>query len=139
MNEDSYTLTIIDKEILGLLNAYSPDKREANALKALKIGLVALKNIENIENVDYVEKEFQKFKGDIDKEFVLLKDGFVKALNEADTLIKDKLKTSFDPENGVMQQVMKRYLGEGGTLAELFNENNNTSAVGKIKTTLLIS
>lgn len=133
MDNGQFSLNITDKEILELLSAYAPDKRDTIALKALKLGLIALKDIENFGNVDYVEKEFQKFKSDIDKEFVILKEGFTKALEEADDLIKEKLRNNFDPNTGIMPLVMKQYLGEGGTLADLFDEQNNASAVAKIK------
>lgn len=136
MDNEQYELNITDKEILDLLSAYAPDKQEAITLKALKIGLIALKDIESVGNVDYVEKEFQKFKSDLDKEFIILKEGFSKTLQETDDLIKEKLKNNFDPETGIMSRVMDRYLGEGGTLADLFDEQNNTSAVSKIKTIL---
>ena len=130
------TLTITDPEILDLLSFYEPDKHQTIILKALKVGLIALRDIETVGNVDYVEKEFQKFKGDLDKEFVLLKDEFSLKLKETDDLIKDKLKGSFDPETGIMPQVLERYLGEGGKLSDLFDEENNTSAVAKIKNIL---
>src|SRR3989344_4654940 len=136
MDNKQLELNITDKEILELLYAYAPDKQEAITLKALKIGLIALKDIESIGNVDYVEKEFQKFKSDLDKEFITLKEGFSKTLQETDDLIKEKLKNNFDPETGIMSRVMDRYLGQGGTLADLFDEQNNTSAVSKIKTIL---
>lgn len=136
MDSEQFELNISDKEILELLSAYAPDKREEITLKALRIGLIALKDIESVGNVDYVEKEFQKFKSDLEKEFGLLKEGFSKTLQETDDLIKEKLKNNFDPETGIMSRVMDRYLGEGGTLAELFNVENNTSAVSKIKTIL---
>ena len=64
------TITISDKEILDLLSNYDSSKRELMIIKALKVGLIALKDIETVGNVDYVEKEFQKFKGDLDKEFL---------------------------------------------------------------------
>ncbi|MDP3990950.1 MAG: hypothetical protein Q8P63_01500 [Candidatus Nealsonbacteria bacterium] len=136
MNNEQFTLNITDKEIIGLLSAYAPDKREVITLKALRIGLIALKDIESVGNIDYVEKEFQKFKSDLDKEFVTLKESFSKILQETDDLIKEKLKNNFDPETGIMSRVMDQYLGEGGTLADLFDEQNNTSAVSKIKTIL---
>lgn len=133
MSEKTITLNITDGEILELLSGYTSEKRESVALKALKIGLIALKDIESAGNIDYVEKEFQKFKTDIDKEFISLKDGFAKTLQETDERIKERLKSNFDPEKGIMAQVMKQYLGEGGTLADLFNEQNNESAISKIK------
>lgn len=136
MDSEQFELNISDKKILELLSAYAPNKREEITLKALRIGLIALKDIESVGNVDYVEKEFQKFKSDLEKEFGLLKEGFSKTLQETDDLIKEKLKNNFDPETGIMSRVMDRYLGEGGTLAELFNVENNTSAVSKIKTIL---
>jgi len=136
MDNEQFTLNITDKEIIDLLSAYAPEKREIIALKALKVGLIALKDIESVGNVDYVEKEFQKFKSDLDKEFVVLKESFSKTLQETDDLIKEKLKTSFDPETGIMSRVMDKYLGEGGTLSDLFDEQNNTSAVSKIKSIL---
>lgn len=136
MNNEPVTLKITDNEILELLSVYASDKREAVALKALRIGLIALKNIESVGNVDYVEKEFQKFKNDLDKEFVVLKESFSKTLEETDEIIKEKLKSNFDPETGIMSLVLDRYLGEGGSLTDLFDENNNGSAVSKIKTIL---
>jgi len=57
-------------------------------------------------------------------------------LQETDEMIKAKLENSFDPKKGVMKTVLDRYLGEGGTLAGLFDPENNTSAVSKIKTIL---
>lgn len=133
MDDNSYLLKIDDKEILDLLLAYDEAKRNNIALKALKIGLVALKNIETTGNVDYVEKEFNRFKNDLDKQFLVLSESFNKNLEEADNLIKDKLSKNFDPENGIMPQVLNRYLGEGGKLSDLFDEENNSSAVAKIK------
>src|SRR3989344_4282220 len=103
--------TISDKEILDLLSNYDKSKYDLIINKALKIGLIALKDIETVGNVDYVEKEFQKFKGDLEKEFIVLKEDFSKKLNEADELIKDKLSKSFDQETGIMPQVLERYLG----------------------------
>jgi len=134
MNDEPITLNITDSELLELLYSYAPDKREAAALKALKVGLIALKDIESTGNVDYVEKEFNKFKTGIEKEFGLLKEGFEKTLQDTDEMIKTKLEKNFDPDTGIMQTVLNRYLGDGGTLADLFNEENNTSAVSKIKT-----
>ena len=119
---DEYSLVIKDKETLDLLSAYDEAKRQEMALKALRVGLVALKNIETVGNVDYVEKEFLK-----------LSETFNKKLEEADTLIKDKLAKNFDPKSGMMSQVLNRYLGEGGELADLFDEENNSSATAKIK------
>lgn len=136
MHDKSITITISDSEIIELLSIYDQNKRESVLLRALRVGLIALKDIETIGNVDYVEKEFQKFKGDLDKEFVLLKEDFANKLKETDDLIKDKLKSSFDPEIGIMPKVLDRYLGEGGTLADLFDEKNNLSAVSKIKNIL---
>jgi len=127
------TITISDKEILDLLSNYDSSKRELMIIKALKVGLIALKDIETVGNVDYVEKEFQKFKGDLDKEFLHLKDEFQNKLEETDELIQKKLTDNFDPETGIMSRVMKQYLGDGGKLSDLFNEENNTSAVSKIK------
>lgn len=130
---DQYVLNIKDKEILDLISLYDEKIREKVLLKALKIGLIALKDIETVGNVDYVEKEFSKFKNDLEKEFLVLKEDFEKKLKEADELIKEKLKTNFDPEIGIMPQVLKQYLGEGGKLSDLFDEKNNTSAIAKIK------
>lgn len=132
MNEQ-ITVTINDVEIIELLSIYESDKRESVILKALRVGLIALKDIETVGNVDYVEKEFQKFKGDLDKEFLYLKDEFQNKLKETDELIQKKLNENFDPKIGIMPQVMERYLGEGGKLSDLFDEKNNTSAVSKIK------
>ena len=42
------------------------------------------------------EKEYQKFKGDLDKEFILLKDEFQNKLQETDELIQKKLNESFE-------------------------------------------
>ena len=126
-------ITISDKEILDLLSNYDSSKHELMINKALKVGLIALKDIESTGNVDYVEKEFQKFKGDIDKEFLLLKEEFQKKLQETDDVIQKKLSENFDPKIGIMPRVMEQYLGEGGKLSDLFDEENNTSAVAKIK------
>jgi len=136
MNMEPISITISDAEILDLLSNYKEDKRDLAITKALKIGLIALKDIETVGNVDYVEKEFQKFKADLDKEFISLKDEFQNKLKETDEIIKDKLNRNFDPETGIMQQVLKQYLGEGGKLSDLFDEKNNTSAVSKIKNIL---
>jgi len=125
--------TITDEEILDLLSVYDEKKRETMIYKALRIGLIALKDIETVGNIDYVEKEFEKFKNNLDKEFLVLKDDFSKKLKEADELIENKFSRNFDPKTGIMPQVMEKYLGEGGKLSDLFNENNNTSAVSKIK------
>ncbi len=125
--------TISDEEILDLLSVYDEKKRETMIYKALRIGLIALKDINTIGNVDYVEKEFQKFKVDIDKEFNTFKEEFQKKLEETDELIQKKLNENFDPKIGIMPQVMERYLGEGGKMSDLFDEKNNTSAVSKIK------
>jgi len=134
MDKEKITLIINDREILELLSNYASEKRETIALKALRIGLIALKDIESIGNVDYVEKEFQKFKNDLDKEFVTLKESFSKTLEETDEIIREKLKSNFDPESGIMSQVLEKYLGDGGSLSDLFDEQNNESAVSKIKT-----
>lgn len=133
---DKFELTITDQEILELISNYKEDKRDIAVLKALKVGLVALKDVETVGNVDYVEKEFQKFKTDLDKEFLLLKEEFASKLKETDELVADKLKGSFDPDSGIMPRVLDKYLGDGGKLSDLFDENNNTSAVSKIKTIL---
>lgn len=129
-------LSITDSEILLLLENYDEDKRQAAALKALKIGLIALKDMESAGNVDYVEKEFQKFRQALEKDLEDLKEEFGKKLEEADKLIQEKLKGSFDPESGIMPRVLDRYLGEGGSLSDLFDEQNNASATAKIKSIL---
>lgn len=131
-----FLLATTDPEILALLANYEEGKREAAALKALKIGLIALKDMETAGNVDYVEKEFQKFRAELEKELIKLKKEFDEKLDAADKLIQGKLNASFDPEIGILPRVLKLYLGEGGTLTDLFDEHNNTSATAKIKTIL---
>ena len=106
MANQPITVSLTDSEILDLLSIYEPEKRETIILKALRIGLIALKDIESVGNVDYVEKEFQKFRGDLEKQFVLLNDSFNKTLLDTDTLIKEKLKSSFDSEVGILPRVL---------------------------------
>lgn len=130
---DEFILKTTDQEIINLLSAYDENKRQIVSLKALRIGLIALKDMESAGNVDYVEKEFQKFKGELNKEFSSLKGEFAKKLEETDVLIKEKLEKNFDPQTGIMPKVLERYLGDGGSLAELFDEKQNTSAISKIK------
>ncbi|MFA6458255.1 MAG: hypothetical protein WCV72_02590 [Patescibacteria group bacterium] len=131
-----FSLTITDPEILALLEAYKPDQREAAALKAIKIGLIALKDMETVGNVDYVEKEFQKFRQGLEIELKNLKEEFAKKLEDADKLIQNQLEKNFDSKDGVLPHVLERYLGEGGTLADLFDETQSTSATAKFKSIL---
>lgn len=130
---DEYIIKVNDQEILRLLDAYEPNKRDIVANKALRIGLIALKDMESAGNVDYVEKEFEKFKTNLNKEIESIKEDFTKRLSEADKVIEERFKSHFDPDNGVMSRVLSKYLGEGGSLSDLFDENNNSSAVSKIK------
>ncbi len=129
----SYNLLITDKDILELIFSYPEDKREAIVLKALKIGLIALKDAQMIGNVDYVKNEFLKFKTDIEKEFLILKQEFAEKLRETDEVIKKELDNKFDPQTGVLNQVLEKYLGEGGKLSDLFDEEKSSSAIGRIK------
>ncbi|MCS7093438.1 MAG: hypothetical protein NZL96_03400 [Patescibacteria group bacterium] len=135
MNEglNKLIITITDKEIIDLILNYNESEREKIIIRALKIGLIALKNIETTTNVDYVEKEFQKFISQVDKEFIQLKNEFENRLKETDELIQKKLTENFDPQSGLMSRVLEQYLGEGGRLSDLFDEENNSSATAKIK------
>jgi len=125
MDNKTFRLIITDNDILKLLSGYKSDQREITATKALKIGLIALKNINNIENVDYVEKAFKQFKSEINTEFSSLQQQ-----------LSQTLKDNLAPETGTMSRVMDIYLGTGGKLADLFDEQKSTSAVSKIKTIL---
>lgn len=129
----SYNLQITDKDILELIFSYPEDKRETVILRALKIGLIALKDVQTIGNIDYVKNEFLKFKTDIEKEFLILKQEFADKLKETDEIIKKELENKFNPQTGILNQVLEKYLGEGGKLSDLFDEEKNTSAIGRIK------
>lgn len=134
---EKFTLEVVDSEVLKLIEAYdSSEKRQIATLKALKIGLIALKDMEHAGNVDYVEKEFDKFKISLNKEVSEIKDEFVKKLETADKQIEERFANHFSPENGLMGRILDKYLGDGGSLSELFNENKNDSAVSKIKNIL---
>lgn len=125
-------LKISDQEIINLINFYDEDERDIIALKALKIGLIALKDMKTASNVDYVEKEFNKLKSNIDKTISKLDEDLENRFEEAEKIIHDKLNKNFDPETGIMPIILEKYLGEGGKLCDLFDENNNRSAVSKI-------
>jgi hypothetical protein len=130
---DTFKLETNDPEIISLINFYDTKKRDIVALKALKIGLIALKDMETAGNVDYVEKEFNKLKVGIDKSISKLDENLELKFEEAEKLISDKLTKNFDPETGIMSRILDNYLGDGGKLSDLFDENNSVSAVSKIK------
>lgn len=130
---EEFNIKVTDSETLKLLEFYESDKRDVVASKALRIGLIALKDMESAGNVDYVEKEFEKFKVGMNKQLEALQKDFVGKLSEADKLIEEKLNSHFNPDDGIMNKVLNRYLGEGGTLCDLFDENNKISAVSKIR------
>jgi len=129
----SFNLQITDKDILELIFSYPQEKQNEIVLKALKIGLIALKDAQIVGNVDYVKNEFLKFKTDLEKEFIELRQQFSEKLKEADEMIKKELENKFDPQTGILTQVLEKYLGEGGRLSDLFDEEKSSSAIGRIR------
>ncbi len=113
-------IEIRDQEIVNILSETEESKREELILKAFKVGLIALKNASTAGNVDYVEKEFSKFKAHVEN-----------TLENVKKDLDDKISGVFE-EDGIFPQVLKEYLGEGGKLNDLFDENKRDSAMGKL-------
>ncbi|MEX0621691.1 MAG: hypothetical protein WD187_01750 [Candidatus Woykebacteria bacterium] len=113
-------LIIEDAEVASIVEGLAEKEKAETVRKALKVGLIAMKNVGVTENVDYVEKEFSKVKNHVEK-----------LLEDTTTEIDNRLDKIFS-ENGVMPLVLKEYLGEGGKLQDLFDENQRNSALGKL-------
>ena len=112
-------LMIDDSEISSLLLDIPEEDREEVIRKALKIGLLALKGSSTIEKVDYIEKEFHKFKTNVEE-----------MMRETNENIKTNLGDVFS-DKGLLKLALDGYLGEGGKMKDLFDENKKDSAIAK--------
>ncbi|MFQ5932573.1 MAG: hypothetical protein ACE5MM_09205, partial [Nitrospiraceae bacterium] len=112
-------------EIVRYFETYAPtggDDQGPGALldRVLKVGVLALETVGTSVNVDYVEKEFERLVNQVESSGQL-------HVRE----IKDALDRIFSDEAGALPAVLRRYLGEGGRLEELFDPNRRDSAIGQ--------
>ncbi|HEX2029752.1 MAG TPA: hypothetical protein VHF25_17365 [Nitriliruptorales bacterium] len=89
---------------------------------ALKVGVVALSTVGVSANVDYVEKEFQRFSGQLQG-----------ALEERLAQLERALDAVFADGDGSLARALQRYLGDGGHLSELFDPERRDSAVSRLR------
>ena len=90
--------------------------------RALKVGVLALRSAHVSVGVDVVQREFERLTARLDTSL----DARIRELN-AD------LQAVFDPNRGAMSVTLKRYLDQGGTLADFFDLNRRDSATSRFR------
>lgn len=90
--------------------------------RVLKVGVLALETAGVSVNVHYVEKEFERLLNQMGS-----------SGEQHVREIKAALERIFVDEAGVLPEVLRRYLGEGGRLEEFFDPERRDSAIGRIQ------
>lgn len=88
----------------------------------LRMGVLAMDAAGVTLNVDELEIEFERMRGDLTQQF----DARVQQLEATFDAV-------FDEGDGTLAKAIERFVGEGGTLPQLFDPDRRDSAVGRIR------
>ncbi len=120
-------LVLKDEDCVAFLKQQAQEAWAETCRRALKVGLLCLRDAELISRADFVRREFDKVKEDTGK-----------IVEEAQAAVKEELRVLFggDGQRGRIFEEIEKYVGDKGSLAGFFNENDTGKGLGKLKSVI---